>query len=303
VTARYRARDLVAGLLRARASAGSHAPDDPVVVASLTRCGSTLLQRMLSSHPDLVIWGEHFGVLTQLRQAVATIDESGHALELGFAQRELLTADARADGDLSPHVNPFDAARFRSHVRMFALGLFRDGLPRRSRWGFKEVRYFEQDLEFLLTLFPETRVIVLVRRPQDQISSYVRAPWRTLPAEDDRERMSAIRTEVDAAARNWTTKYRQLQAFAERHPEKTLVVRYEDLGIDPTLADRLFEHCGLDAPPADALAAVTGRRMSSSDDSAGWSDADRQRLDRLIAEVEYPEGHAEVLDFFYPEGL
>jgi hypothetical protein len=43
--------------------------------------------------------------------------------------------------------------------------------------------------------------------------------------------------------------------------------------------------------------------MSSSDDSAGWSDADRQRLDRLIAEVEYPEGHAEVLDFFYPEGL
>jgi hypothetical protein len=40
--------------------------ESPVLIfASGQRCGSTLLQRFLSSHPDITIWGEHDGVLTQ----------------------------------------------------------------------------------------------------------------------------------------------------------------------------------------------------------------------------------------------
>src|SRR5437588_10924263 len=37
-----------------------------LVFASGQRCGSTLVQRLLTSHPEVMIWGEHGGHLRQL---------------------------------------------------------------------------------------------------------------------------------------------------------------------------------------------------------------------------------------------
>src|SRR5919206_3702635 len=44
-----------------------NADEAPILVlGSGQRCGSTLVQRLLTSHPDIMIWGEHGGHLRDL---------------------------------------------------------------------------------------------------------------------------------------------------------------------------------------------------------------------------------------------
>jgi hypothetical protein len=273
---------------------------DPIVVASVTRTGSTLLQQLLSVHPELTIWGEHFGVLSRLRDALEALDDARDQLQAGYDQHRLLLDGSFAGIDLSPQVNPFDVAGFEDAARRFVLDLFRSELPPTSRWGFKEVHYFTSDLEFLLRLFPGTKFIVLVRRPEGQISSYARAPWRKYPRGES-ERREAVAEVVRTAAKNWTAKYGELHRFATAHPERTLVVRYEDLVTGVLDLDGLFAHCGLDTPDRSALDATTARRSFSSDGTPGWDASARAHLDELIASTVFPPEHESVMAYFYAE--
>lgn len=47
--------------------------DQPVFVLSAGRSGSTLLQKLLNSSQELVIWGEHMGILRHLARAMDDI--------------------------------------------------------------------------------------------------------------------------------------------------------------------------------------------------------------------------------------
>ena len=61
---------------------------NPVLIfAAGQRCGSTLVQRLLSSHPDVLIWGEHAG---QLRPIIAAVSR----MKVWSAEDGM---DARAD--------------------------------------------------------------------------------------------------------------------------------------------------------------------------------------------------------------
>lgn len=274
---------------------------DPVVIASLTRSGSTLLQRILSTHPQLTIWGEHFGVLSHLRQAQETLDRARDQIDKGHAQRHRLIGSTGPIGALSPQVNPFDTALFEQAIRSFIVDTFTRGLPPGTRWGFKEVRYGIEDLEFLARLFPSMRLIVLVREPSAQISSLVRAPWRQYPEPSAPERSAALRTVVESAARGWTAGYDGFRRFIESGLVAHLTVRYEDLISGALQPDVLFAHCGLEPGDADIIQTMLDRPVFSSDNTPGWGPAERAELDALIDAVEFPEHHADVLDFYYPD--
>lgn len=274
---------------------------DPIVIATLTRTGSTLLQRLLNVHPDVTIWGEHFGMLTHLRHAHDVIRSSEEQLRAGSSQRDLLLYGRLGpDVDLHPQVNPFTLEDLDELSRRFVSDLLAARLPSDRRWGFKEVHYFGNDVAFLTRLFPDLRLIVLVRRPQDQISSYVRAPWRSYP---DRRRhpdewTGAIEHAVAGAAREWTARFGELARTADALGDRAITVRYEDLrslrGIDA-----VFAHCGVEPPGRRELAAVVGHRALSSDDSPGWDDPSRSALDEIIATFDPPDDMAEIVDVFY----
>src|SRR5438874_131876 len=55
-------------------------PTPILVLGTGNRCGSTLIQRLLSSHPDVLIWGEHGGQLSQLLAAGAGIHDWSNRL-------------------------------------------------------------------------------------------------------------------------------------------------------------------------------------------------------------------------------
>jgi hypothetical protein len=277
------------------------APPDPVVIASLTRSGSTMLQRVLSSHQDLVIWGEHFGVLSRMRNALELLEMAEAQLAEGFRAHDLLIGSGKDTDSIPPQVNPFDLAGFEAHLRRFVVALFTDKLPPGCRWGFKEVHYFTSDLRFLQRLFPEMRLIVLVRRPAAQVSSYVRAPWRELPEVDDPSRHEAIETMVATEMSNWAARYGEFMRFVQASPSTAMVVRYEDLA-DPTWGtDAVFAHCGLAPPPRTVIEAVRSRRVFSSDDTAGWPIGERTALETIIADAPLASGHDDVVRFYYPE--
>ena len=45
----------------------------PILLLGSGRCGSTLLQRVLNSSPEITVWGEHAGFLTSIAQSYFTL--------------------------------------------------------------------------------------------------------------------------------------------------------------------------------------------------------------------------------------
>ncbi len=149
-------------------------PDRPVFIAGSGRCGSTLLQSILNTNPDFLIWGEHNGFL---RQVAAAYFEAAHPRfpdrePLGETKRVNRLRDARR---WPAWDNLRDEAGFRESFRNFVRSFFADPTNQASRWGFKEIRYprdsEDRTWQFLFDCFPEARLVVSVREPRATIFS------------------------------------------------------------------------------------------------------------------------------------
>jgi len=131
------------------------------VMGSSQRTGSTLLQRLLNSCPQVMIWGEHLAHLSNFFR------ESGYLRDWGKQH-----ADERKNFLLqgynifAPNIMP-EEYELVDAARIYIAGLF--GLPAfklgRPFWGFKEVRYGAQMAQFLQECYPQARIIHLTRNP------------------------------------------------------------------------------------------------------------------------------------------
>lgn len=261
-----------------------------------------MLQRLVNTSPDIVMWGEHYGILSSLRAMIETADASREQFAKGFSHREYLFGDLNDVPDLSEHINPFDRDGLLEHVRRFTVELFTTELAPSMHWGFKEVRYHEPDLRFQRTLFPDARVVVLVRHPRDQVSSFVRAPWRRRPD----LRVSAGRDELVRQVGNaysaWIRQYESLRTFLEADAGASMVLTYDQL-TDPSFdSTDVFRFIGVPAPPRDAVDAVIGHRSGSSDRSSAWSTDDRRLLGEVIQAIEISRPERELIDHFLGPG-
>lgn len=129
------------------------------IFASGQRCGSTLLQRFLCSHPDILIWGEHDGVLEkvfkQFDRLLKWEEMFGHQFQTYLN-----------DGydNFIPNMNPYREDIYNSLIHL-AQNLWQAPAKKldKSIWGFKEVLY-GADMAFRLKqLFPNTKIIHLTR--------------------------------------------------------------------------------------------------------------------------------------------
>jgi hypothetical protein len=189
-----------------------------IVLGSGQRCGTTLVQRLLNSHPDVLIWGEHGGVLAPVLRGTAYLEYWD--AEFGERNRQELTQFGY-DGWTANLIADRDAIdrAARSYVRaLFAEPAQARG---RSRWGFKEVRYGAETIARLQALFPGTRVIHVTRDPRDVLRSL--DAWER---HDHYSRESTLETLSSWRAVN--------QEILELHDTPwVLSVRYEDIIADP----------------------------------------------------------------------
>jgi len=188
-----------------------------------------------------MIWGEHDG---QLRQVLAAVERlwfwTDH--DAVAARNELATSGYQGFiANLMPERSHIDDA-----CRAFIETLFAKPALALAKpiWGFKEVRYCRQDAVLLQGLFPQLRVIQIVRDPRDVLRSLDN--WEGHPG--------WTRRNTEEALRYWLKVSESFIGSDADHDLGNLIltVRYEDLVADPHgWSATIAKHCDLDEESFD----------------------------------------------------
>ena len=201
-----------------------------------------------------MIWGEHGGILLDaLNRFVAGMGQ-WIAGDSGAAQH--LTLFMRKGWDSwIPNMNPpqeaFVEGARAALLRSLAVPAADLGY---RRWGFKEIRYNGGAVALLQTLFPDARIVVLVRHPE--------ASLRSIKATEFYATDYETRPEIFLA--RWAEASSSL-ARACAPGTCVRLWRYEDIVTDPDAAIvSLAEHVAIDSARFDRATMTTYIRGVSS---------------------------------------
>ncbi len=192
----------------------------PIVVTSpTTRCGTTLVQRLLTATDNCFVYGEEIGnhvrALTHVFIAqVGHLETNGAAVDEAFIQALTRTLDRWQPG-LGPPANVmlhiWTETYYQLPANLAAFGRTLD----RPLWGFKWPGYARHELRLLRLLMPQTRVIYVTRNVVDALQS---AKAR---------KFVVTEPEAERFCTEWAS---NMTAFAEDGAEeRTLHLRYEIL--------------------------------------------------------------------------
>lgn len=209
---------LIAAFPEPVASAAGHPSDEPIFIIGMPRTGTTLVDRILSSHPDVQSMGElpNFGFLLKRMS--------------GSPTRSLLDPDTLARAE---RLDP--AALGRAYVestrpRTGQLPRFTDKLPHNFLYAGHIAR-----------ALPGARIICLRRDPVDTCLSN----FRQLFAQGSQHYDYSF--DLLDTGRYYLQFERLMQHWKQVLPGRILEVGYEELvGSQETETRRLLEHCGLE---------------------------------------------------------
>lgn len=188
------------------------------------RSGSTLLQRILSTDPNVLLWGEPMGEMALLPGITAMLARQSEFPDL----EEHCAPDNPAFASLATSwiatLYP-PGGDFREGLRALVTSWMGNAARQRgfARWGFKEVRLGAAEATFLHWLYPKAKFILLSRNPYDCYLSLSDSGWHHLYH-------SRPDVRVDSAAglaRHWN---RIALSWSELPPEfPAYRIRYEDM--------------------------------------------------------------------------
>ncbi len=202
----------------------------PLFLFSLPRSGSTLLQRMLATHPAIATGPEPTFLLPLLHIGSST------DVFATFDQR--YTAMAVEDFLES---TPSARATFDDMVRAAATQAYAHGSTDGARYFLDKTPKYHMVSDDILRIFPESPAVVLWRNPLAIIASLM-STW-------------------GGGGGRWDLQHFRLDLFfalpklidsVAAHPDRVRSIRYEDLVDDSDAAlSALFDHLGLDASDSD----------------------------------------------------
>jgi hypothetical protein len=212
--------------------------DEPVLVLTCARSGSTLLRLILDAHPDLACPAE-----TNIAKILAQLGTVLETLNRGSGASPMSGAGAR-------------------HIRGVADSMFADYLTRRGkrRWCDKSLETTPVG-ETFLSLYGKAKFICLYRHAMDMIYSALEAsPWGLRGYGFDSYAQQSSTNTVAAMAAYWHDHTVRTLEFEQQHQDRCLRVHYEELVTNPGLvADRVFDFLGVSRVPDIAKLALTGR--------------------------------------------
>ncbi len=143
------------------------------------RSGSTLLQRLLMSSGQVLIWGEpysHNGLIDHLSFPLKGITDI-FPRDPWFAHSNVSNTESLMN-DFTANLYPDINYLINSHTS-FILNLFEKPAQDNGieRWGIKEVRLTIDHAFYLNWLFPQAKFIFLYRNPYDAYRSYSGSYW------------------------------------------------------------------------------------------------------------------------------
>jgi hypothetical protein len=250
---------------------------DPIVVTSPSiRCGTTLVQRLLCSSGEAVIWGEVAG--QELETAASYLAGRalllrGHAERLAEGRRRVL--EEAVDEwlvDLTPDVEAYLQALGRGLVTF--LEACRDGALSAGRraWGLKYPGFSPGGLRFTVTCLPRSKV-VFIHRPLGPCLASAKARGTVVS-------MAQAQEFADGWAR------RAEGALDLAGARNLLFLSYANLAERPDDAlRRLAAFCEI----GPLQTAPLGRRLNAWDTSTGLEGAAEGSYVRPVALVEAEE--------------
>lgn len=193
-------------------------PAVPIFIVGMHRSGTTLLERILSGHPDVADAGETYAFDAQMQLA------TDHATP-GRIDLEMIKRAERAD---------FDTVA--------------EGYAEASRWLSRGKAYFTEKLPinfwhvgYIAKALPQARILHLVRDPMDTCFSNLRTLFAGVaPYSYDLEELGRFHCIYRRVVAHWR----------ESLPDVFLDVHYDELVNDTAaVASRVAAHCGLQFVP------------------------------------------------------
>ncbi|MDQ2962966.1 MAG: sulfotransferase [Pseudomonadota bacterium] len=235
------------------------------VLAAGGRTGSTLMQRLLISTGEIMIWGEHGGLLLDAVERIVYgirdwIDSAGGRQLAKFAQQGWNSFIPNLNPPHEAFLEGARAALWQS-LAVPAAGL---GYP---RWGFKEIRYDAAAVNLLKTLFPDAAIVVLVRHPEAALRSIKATPWY----EKDHDARPDVFLERWAALSSSLAATRAVSGGV-------LFLRYEELAADAEgVIAQLAAHVAIE-PDRFSRLALNTRLRGITEEPAPLDERDRAAL-------------------------
>lgn len=209
---------------------------DPVFVLCAARSGSTLLRFLLDAHPDLACPPETN--VPALCSQLATVWSLIEGAPL-----------SQNRGDEPPDIPEAAIVGVRETMgRMVGSYLARRGKRKYCDKSLGTARY----TELVTRIWPRAKFICLLRHPMDVIASGMEAcPWGLYGYGFDQYIAETPGNSVFALARFWVDHATAILAAEERHADRCLRVRYEDLVADTqSVSSRIFDFLGVERIPA-----------------------------------------------------
>jgi hypothetical protein len=211
----------------------------PIFLLGTGRCGSTLLQKILNSVENAMIYGEHGGFLKQVAAAYF-LNLEDKMIEKYIMSQNVAGKDPHSVFETlknpqlwSAWTNWYNHETVRNNFRDFIESFFNPrSLKQKVHWGFKEIRYGLDDRvpEMLADLYPNGRFVFIVRHPVDVIAS----------------KISARASEgIEADSHTWVAQNTYFLTFFRENRERCRIVHYEDLiSNDSKELHQLFQWLG-----------------------------------------------------------
>jgi hypothetical protein len=240
---------------------------DIIISAVAHRSGSTLLQRIINSRKENLIWGEHQGVVTSFLDMYKQV----RTYSLDYRKER----NAYFDSDENPNVwtatmtpeFPFVEQAVMESVRAFMNALYSQYRDTHDTIGFKEVRYGEQELRLLRKCYPEAEFLLVVRNPIHTWQSLMNCRgW--------------YKDDVRTTANKWNRNVGGYLAMAGSDPKSHLIV-YENLIRQNEATLNTIEACAK-VPRQQMLDVMSHKVGSTANDTI--SDEDRSIILEICGE-------------------
>lgn len=229
---------------------------DPILVTSPSvRCGTTLLQRLLCSSANALVYGEEIGKDLEIQ---LQLDTSRRLIHAHGRQRFASSLDRVVRGDsndwivdLMPDLDDYlDAMREAAFAGLASCRRNAQAAGR-SLWGFKYPGWSPQVIRMLADNLPATRVIY-IHRDLDATARSAKA-WHGFQHP----------SQMQAFCAQWVEHMRFMQQWRQDH--EVLVLSYESLVADPQAA--IAQLCGF-LPFERIDAGLLGRRINNGTEAA-----------------------------------
>jgi hypothetical protein len=202
--------------------------DEPVIVLTGARFGSTLLRSILDAHPELACPAE-----TNFAETLAKLAHAWRVMD-----------PASAGNELSKYA--------KTAARAMGAGLFTPYLLRQGkvRWCEKSLGTVKFADEFL-NIYPKAKFICLYRHCMDVVYSGLEAsPWGLVGYGFDEYAPQHRGNNVSALTSYWMEHAALQASFERKHPDSCHRVYYEELVQDPErVSDELLSFIGVDPDP------------------------------------------------------